>query len=72
MFKVQVTGIRENTWSGNGLTFETREDATTYAKDLMSRWTGCDMGRVVPVETPNGEVVDYNDEQIVLSYRNSK
>ena len=38
MYKVQVQTGKDTTWSGNGLKFNTREEAKIYAIDLMSRW----------------------------------
>lgn len=71
MFKAQIAGCGEKEWSENALTFGTKEEATTYARDLLSRWTGADMARVVPVETPNREPIDTSDPAIVLNYRRS-
>lgn len=68
-WKAQFAGVAEGVWSGNGLTFETVEDATAYAQDLLMRWTGADMARVVPTETPPKEPVDPSDPSIVISYR---
>ena len=38
MYKVQVQTGKNTAWSGNGLKFDTRDDAKKYAIDLMSRW----------------------------------
>ena len=38
MYKVQVQTGKDTTWSGNGLKFNTRDDAKKYAIDLMNRW----------------------------------
>jgi len=37
-FKVEVQADNTGTWAGNGLTFETRELAEAYARDLAGRW----------------------------------
>lgn len=69
MFKAQIAGVNEKVWSENALTFETPELATKYAKDLLGRWFGADMARVVPAETPNREVIDMADPKIVINHR---
>lgn len=66
---VQVAGVGENVWSGNGLTFTTWDEAKSYASNLLMRWTGADMARVVPLGTPNWEPIEKDDPNIVLNYR---
>lgn len=68
-FKVQVTGVGEYTWSENSLSFDTEEEAKAYADDLMGRWMGADMARVVPVSTPRGASVEADDPAVVVNYR---
>jgi hypothetical protein len=68
-FKVQVAGVGENVWSGNGKTFESMTEANLYAVDLLGRWIGADVARVVTVDVQNGELLDLNDERIVVNYR---
>lgn len=68
-YKVHVAGCGENTWSTNGLVFDTTDAALVYAKDLLGRWKGADMARVVPEHTPIGEPIDMADPSIVLNYR---
>lgn len=69
MYKVQVAGVNEHVWSENERTFDTVEEAKRYAFDLLGRWMGADMARVVEVGVPRGEGVDPADERIVVSYR---
>ena len=66
---VQVAGVGENVWSGNGLTFTTWDEAKSYASNLLMRWTGADMARVVPLGTPNWAPIEKDDPNIVLNYR---
>jgi len=68
-YKVQVAGVREDVWSENERTFATHEEARQYAIDLLMRWMGADVGRVVPVETPRGEPVSLDDPKIVVCHR---
>ena len=68
-FKYQITSIKEMVWSENAMTYDTEEEAAEAAKELLGRWFGADMARVVPVETPNREAVDYADPKIVINYR---
>lgn len=67
--KVQVAGVGEDVWSENALRFDTTEEATDYAHDLLGRWYGADLARVVPADTPNRESIDLNDPKIVINYR---
>lgn len=68
-FKAQFAGVGEDVWSGNGITFDTKEEATEYAKSKLFSWTGADVARVVPTATPTWESVDLSDSQIVQNYR---
>ncbi len=68
-FKVQVTGVGEYSWSENSLSFDTEEEAKAYAKNLMGRWMGADMARVVPTDTPRGASVEDGDPAVVVNYR---
>jgi hypothetical protein len=68
-YRVDVTACREDTWAHNALTFETVEEATTYAYDLLGRWFGADRARVVTVDTADRETFDANDSRIVINYR---
>ena len=68
-FKVQVAGIGENVWSENALRFDSVEEAKAYASDLLGRWFGADMARVVPSDTPTRAAVEPGDAAIVINYR---
>ena len=68
-YKVQVAGSGENVWSENALRFDTPEEAKAYASDLLGRWFGADMARVVSSDTPTRAAVDPSDSQIVINYR---
>lgn len=68
-YKVQVAGNGENVWSENAIRHQTEEEAKAYASDLLSRWMGADMARVVPSDTPNREPVDPSDPRITHNYR---
>jgi len=49
MFKAEVIADSSGEWVGNALTFDTREQAETYARDLFARWTAVREWRVVEV-----------------------
>jgi hypothetical protein len=68
-YRAEFTGNAEMTWSRNALTFDTAEAATQYAHDLLGRWTGADMARVVEDVTPDREPVSYSDPRIVATFR---
>ena len=53
-YKVEVIADNSGTWAGNGLTFETKEKAEEYARDLHSRWMVVREWRVV--EVPDAQV----------------
>jgi hypothetical protein len=46
----EVIADNSGKFCGNGCRFHTKEDAETYAKDLMSRWTLVREWRVVESE----------------------
>lgn len=71
-FKAQFAGVRESVWSGNAITFATQAEARDHALDLLCRWTGADMARVVPAETPTHEPIDPADPAIVANYRRAR
>ena len=50
MYKVEVIADSSNQWTGNGLRFDTLDEATDYAKNLYSRWTAVSKWRVVDSE----------------------
>tara|TARA_R110000868_G_scaffold234477_2_gene488167 strand:+ start:898 stop:1110 length:213 start_codon:yes stop_codon:yes gene_type:complete len=49
-YKVEVIADNSGQWVGNGMVFDTTEEAATYAKDSFSRWTAVKEWRVVKVE----------------------
>ena len=49
MVEIHGVGDAQDSWSANGLRFETKEDANAYKDDLLSRWFGADRGRVIDV-----------------------
>jgi len=50
MYKVEVIADNSGTWAGNGLKFETTQEAEEYARDLFSRWLAVQEWRVVEEE----------------------
>lgn len=68
-YRYEAGGVGEDTWSGNGMEYDTIEAAEKAAKNLASRWYGADIFRVVPLETPTGEPIDLDDPQIVINDR---
>jgi hypothetical protein len=55
-YKAEVQVAGENGWHGNALTFDTRQKAEDYAKDLHSRWLATTGWRVVEITKQKGEV----------------
>lgn len=53
--RVEVLAIGERSWATNDLEFDTRPEATLYARDLYTRWTLVDKLRIVPVSQPKRE-----------------
>jgi 1,2-phenylacetyl-CoA epoxidase PaaB subunit len=47
MYKVEVLADNSGVWTGNGLTFATKQEAIAYAKNLFMRWTAVREYRVV-------------------------
>ncbi len=54
--RVDVLARGERCWATNALEFDTPEEATTFARDLYSRWVRVEKLRIVPVSRPRGEL----------------
>jgi hypothetical protein len=54
-WKSEVLADSSGVWAGNGLRFDTKEEAEAYVKDLFGRWTQVRETRVVKSE----DVVNY-------------
>jgi len=46
-YKVEVIADQTGEWIGNGLTFDTEQEAQAYGSDLQGRWTAVEAFRVV-------------------------
>lgn len=46
-YRVVVIADNSGKWCGNGITFDTVDEAKKYARDLMSRWMAVRDWRVV-------------------------
>ena len=68
-YRVDVSVPGESRWATNALRFDTVEEATAYAKDLLGRWMQPDLARVAESDTPDRETVDLDDERIVVNWR---
>ena len=68
-YRAEVTGTRENSWSGNAMEYDTEQEAKDWLDGLRSRWFGYDMGRVVPVSTPRNQPVDMENDIIYQNFR---
>lgn len=68
-FKGEVIADSSGKWSGNGMSFATREEAQTYVEDLAMRWTAVRETRVVESDEPvsyeirGGKVVEVKEER---------
>jgi hypothetical protein len=56
--RVDVLARGERRWATNALEFDTPEEATTFARDLYSRWMLVEKLRIVPVTHPQREVYE--------------
>ncbi len=52
-FRVEVVADQYGGWHGNGLEFDTRDEAEVYAIGLMARWTAVRDWRIVEMH-PDG------------------
>lgn len=68
-FRAEVTGIKEMSWSGNSIEYDTPEEAKKWLDGLAGRWTGFDMSRVVPVSTPISQPVDFETQELYQNFR---
>jgi hypothetical protein len=67
--RVDVGAVGESRWATNRVRFDTQEEATAYASDLLARWMGADITRVVPTDHPEGEPIDLDDSRIAANFR---
>lgn len=51
-YAVEVHSPDDDSWAGNALRFETKEEADSYGFDLLSRWFTPDDYRIVESEDP--------------------
>jgi hypothetical protein len=68
-YRAEVTGIGEMRWSSNAKRFDNREEAEKWLTGLAMRWTGYDMSRVVPADTPDREPVETETQEIFQNFR---
>jgi hypothetical protein len=68
-YRADVTGINESSWSTNGVEFNSEEQTKRYLDGLAERWFGFDMSRVVPVDTPKHQPVDFENH---IFYQNCR
>jgi len=50
MYRVLVHGVGDNSYSGNGLTFDNVSEADRYGYNLLCRWFGADRYVVVDAD----------------------
>jgi hypothetical protein len=51
-WKTEVIADSSGKWAGNGLRFETRDEAQAYVSDLMDRWSSVRGWRTVESQDP--------------------
>ena len=51
-WKPEVLVLNDPKWYGNALTFETKDEAEAYVRDLGSRWTSVRKTRVTECDDP--------------------
>lgn len=68
-WRAEVTGIGEDKWSSNGVTYGTPEEAKKWLDNLSGKWFGYDMSRIVPISTPRNEPADPKDPAIYQNFR---
>ncbi len=68
-FRAEVTGIGENVWSCNGMEYDTDAQAKEWLDGLSTRWFGYDMSRVVTVDTPKRQMVNFETDSFYQNFR---
>lgn len=68
-WRADVAGVRESTWSNNGMVYDTPEEVKEWLDGLKMRWFGYDMARVVSDDTPRHQTIDMNDPSIYQNFR---
>jgi hypothetical protein len=56
--RVEVLARGERRWATNAREFDSPEEATTFARDLYSRWVPVEKLRIVPVSRPKRELYE--------------
>jgi len=54
-YKAEVKVVNEDKWHSNALTFDSKEEAEEYAKDLHYRWTATTDWRVTKIKEKENE-----------------
>ena len=68
-YRCDVAGIGENTWSSNGMEYDSQADAEKALNDLSGRWFGYDLSRIVPSTTPMHEPVNIETDELYQNFR---
>lgn len=72
LWRAEIAGIGENTWSSNGTLYGTATEAKNWLDALAGRWYGYDMSRIVPDIKPKREPVDFSDRAIYQNFRSDE
>jgi hypothetical protein len=68
-FRAEVTGMKENVWSCNAMEYESVEEAKAWLDGLSCRWFGYDMARVVSVDVPKNQPVNFETDEFYQNFR---
>jgi len=68
-YRYEVAPVGDKNWGSNQVSYATWKEAKEGAEELLSRWMGVDMARVVTADTPRSQPIDPDDPFIVVDKR---
>jgi len=61
-YRADIGALNENVWSNNSMEYDSYEEVKSWLDDLSMRWFGYDLSRIVTIDTPKNEPIDFNGE----------
>jgi len=61
-FRAEILASGETNWTSNALTFDTREHAIEYARNLAGRWMQVEKWRAVEISAPERQAYQSGSE----------
>lgn len=68
-YRADIAALGENRWSNNAMEYDTPEEAKQWLDGLSMRWFGYDLSRVVTVDTPYNQPIDFSGDEFYQKFR---